>query len=405
MSQTVTIIGAGPAGMTAALFAARAGAQVRLIDSNAMAGRKLLVTGSGRANLTNQQMDAKYYTCADPAWMASLLGQFGHSELIEFLNSIGVLTFATSDGWCYPISESAQTVADAFRNALDLSGVELVFDTTIKTIQKKPQGFNLVADAGKAFNCDHLIVAAGGKAYPTLGSRGELFQSLKILGHQVIPLSPALAPVACDMQPYKKLQGIRLDARVGLYDGKELIAESFGNLIFTQWGINGPAVMDLSHHISTRTKARFELRLNLLHTNEAAFRRLIENQRSTPTPLCILFGAILPPKVPPIILPMAGFTPDMLINKLSNLQIDKLINLLTALPFKVTGVRGFEYCQVSAGGVSISEVDPANMKSRIVPGLALAGETLDVVGPCGGYNLQFAFSSGAVAGTHICDHR
>jgi predicted flavoprotein YhiN len=129
MSKTVTIVGAGPAGMTAALFAARNGVQVRLIDSNPNVGRKLLVTGSGRANLTNQRMDAARYTCADPAWMGALLEKFGYQELITFLESVGVLTFATSDGWCYPVSESAPTVVDAVRNALDLAKVDLILNT------------------------------------------------------------------------------------------------------------------------------------------------------------------------------------------------------------------------------------------------------------------------------------
>ncbi len=402
MSNNVTIIGAGPAGMTAALFAARAGTLVRLIDTNPMVGRKLLVTGSGRANLTNQRIDATRYTCADPAWMHTLLEQFGHAELIHFLDSIGVLTYATPDGWCYPVSESAQTVVDAFKNALNLAKIELVLNTKITAINRSREGYNLTLDSDAELNCDHLIVAAGGKAYPTLGSRGELFNSLENLGHSVLPLYPALAPVTCDMKPYQKLLGVRLDAQASLFEGSTLLAETTGNLIFTQWGLNGPAVMDLSHHISARTCSRLELRLNLLHAYEPTLRNLVESQRNTPTPLRVLLGAVLPPKLPSVVLSLAGLSIDALRNEINNTQIEKLFHLLTNLTFKVTGVRGFEYCQVSSGGVPVNEVDPLNMHSRIIPDLYLVGETLDVVGPCGGYNLQFAFSSGAVAGMNIC---
>jgi predicted Rossmann fold flavoprotein len=401
MPNTVTIIGAGPAGMTAALFAVRAGAQVRLIESNPMVGRKLLVTGSGRANLTNQFVEASRYTCTDSDWMQSLLGKFGHKELVRFLESIGVLVFSTSDGWCYPVSESAQTVVDAFKNALKLAQVELILNAKVTAINKSHHGYCLSLASGNELNCDNLIVAAGGKAYPTLGSRGELFDSLKNLGHKILPLSPALAPVTCNMDPYKRLLGVRLDARASLFEGDALLAETTGNLIFTQWGLNGPAVMDLSHFISRRAGSKLVLRLNLLHRFESDLRDLIKNQQKTLTPLRVILGAVLPPKVPLVILPFAGLSSEILVNEITDAQIDKLFSLLTALPFEVTGVRGFEYCQISSGGVPVNEVDPLTMRSLLIPNLALAGETLDVVGPCGGYNLQFAFSSGAVAGMNI----
>ncbi len=399
----VTCVGAGPAGMTAALFAARAGAQVRLIDANPQVGRKLTVTGSGRANLTNRSVEAERYTCADPQWMSALLARFGYPELLDFLNEIGVLTYSTTDGWCYPISESAQTVVEAFANALQLAGVELVLNQKVISIRKERDKFKLTLTSGVTLETRQLIIAAGGKAYPTLGSRGELFPSLKTLGHSITPLTPALAPVTCDMQPWRKLSGLRLDARASLFEGSTLLAETTGNLIFTEWGLNGPAVMDLSHHISTRPGAKLELVLNPLFSSEPALRDLVERKRATLTPLRTLLGSVLPPKLPPLLLSRAGLAQGVLVNQLNRDQIDKLFRVATTLPFKVTGVRGFEYCQVSAGGVPVSEVDPLNMRSRLVPGLSLAGEVLDVVGPCGGYNLQFAFSSGALAGMGVVE--
>ncbi|MCX6055427.1 MAG: aminoacetone oxidase family FAD-binding enzyme [Chloroflexi bacterium] len=401
MNSPITIVGAGPAGMTAALFAARSGAKVRLMDSNPRVGRKLLVTGSGRANLTNQNMDPGRFTCKDPEWIKTLLARFGHAELVKFLETIGVLISPTPDGWCYPVSESAQTVVDAFTNALDLAGVELMLNTKVISIRNSPSGFTLALDSGVTLHCERLVVAAGGKACPVLGSRGELFASLKAMGHHVNPLAPALAPVMCEMAPWKKLIGVRFDAHTSLYEGPNLLAETTGNLIFTSRGLNGPAVMDLSHFISTRPGAKLELRLNPLFASESALRSLIRDQRNTPTPLRVLLGAVLPPKIPPLLLIKSGLKIDTLVNAVSDPQIEKLFRLATALPFPVTGVRGFEYCQASAGGVPVNEVDPLTLRSLLIPGLFLVGETLDVVGPCGGYNLQFAFSSGAIAGTEI----
>lgn len=401
MNDNLVIIGAGPAGMTAALFAARAGRKVTLVDANPQVGRKLLVTGSGRANLSNQAVTAEKYTCADPNWMRTLLSTFGHQELMDFLHSIGILTFATPDGWVYPLSESAQTVVDAFDAALTLAGVERRLDSRVKSISPTRSGFDLQFEHTPPLHCSRLIVAAGGKAYPTLGSRGDLFSALQSMGHSVIPLTPALAPVTCEMKPYQKLQGVRLDAHVRLYADNQPVDETTGNLIFTQWGLNGPAVMDMSHWISTRPAEKWQLHLNLLFKCESELRERISTQRKTALPLTVVLGAALSPKVPPVVLALAGIPVYSQLNQVKDVQLEKLFNLLTALPFTVTGVRGFEFCQVSAGGVPVSEVNPRTLQSLRVPGLWLVGETLDVVGPCGGYNLQFAFSSGAAAGMDV----
>ncbi len=414
MKSRVAIIGAGPAGMTAALFAAKAGAQVTLLDSNAVVGRKLLVTGSGRANLTNRAVGADRYACADRAWMETLLNRFGHEDLLRFLNEIGVLTCSTADGWFYPVSDSAHTVAAAFHAALRRAGVDLRLGCRVTAIRKSKDGFVLKLDGQDDLTCQRLIVAAGGKAYPTLGSKGELFPALASLGHTVLPLVPALAPVTCEMKEVHKLQGVRLDAQISLIVGAQHavplpqrdqipqpVAETTGNIIFTEWGLNGPGVMDLSHHISRNPETRFELRLNFLPGLEDAVRTLIREHRRAAIPLAVIPGGALPPKLSNFLIARAGLRSDALLSKTSDAQLDALMAQITALPLQVTGVRGFEFCQVSASGVPVSEVDPATMGSKVVPGLYLVGETLDVVGPCGGYNLQFAFSSGAVAGMEI----
>ncbi len=402
MTNELTIIGAGPAGMTAALFAARGGVQVTLIDGNATVGRKLLVTGAGRANLTNRELSADRYTCADPAWLESVFTSFGFAELTAFLEGIGVLTYTTYDGWCYPLSESAQTVVDAFAAALNEAGVRMLLDHKVISIRntggESNKGFEIGFKTQRPHTCETLLVAAGGAAYPALGSRGQLFPILQALGHTIIPPRPALAPVTCDMTPWKALQGVRLDAHVKLYQGGALLAETTGNLIFTAWGLNGPAVMDLSHHISAHPGENLRLELNPLFASESALRALLREKRGSPTPLAVLLGAVLPPKIPPALIKMAGFAPDIRVNEVSDKALPYLFALLTALPFTVTGTRGFEFCQVSAGGVPLTEVDPQTMRSRILPNLLLAGETLDVVGPCGGYNLHFAFATGAMAG-------
>lgn len=394
----IGIIGAGPAGMMAALEACKSGAEVLLFDGNLSVGRKLLVTGSGRCNLTNSAVAADRYHCPDRSWIGAVLKGFGHDDLLRYLREIGVLTYATADGWCYPRSESAAAVTAIFDAVLHQAGIEIHTSTLIKAIKRSGQGFVITSHTSQSFKVDRLVIASGGKAYPSLGSDGALFPVLQKMGHRIVPVLPALAPILADMKAYHKLQGVRLDAQVSLYEKNSLLGSAIGNLIFTEWGLNGPAVMDLSHLVSARIGADLRLELNLLFDCEADLRGMIKKQREHPVSLSVLLGSALPPKVPPVVLNMAGILADVIIKDMSQDQLEKTLFLLTHLPFRVTGVRGFEYCQVSSGGVAVDEVDPRSMQSKIIPGLFFAGEILDVTGPCGGYNLQFAFSSGFLAG-------
>ncbi len=397
--KTIAIIGAGPAGMLAALLAAERGAQVTLFDSNPAVGRKLLVTGAGRCNLTNANIAPERYACADAGWLAQLFTQFGRDDLLGALAEIGVLASPTWDGWYYPRSESAATVVDAFAAALQAAGVRQQMNTTINGLKRLATGFDLASADGRHFSAERVILAAGGTAYPTLGSRGECLPVLARLGHTIIPMRPALAPVLADVKALHSLQGVRLDVTARLFEARQVLAETTGNLIFTQWGFNGPAVMDLSHHISARPGADLTLELDLLPGDvHVSLLSLIQQKRGQAVPLRVMLGAVLPPKVALFILAQAGLLIEVQLAQLSDSSLADVLRRLQSLRVKVTGVRGFEYCQVSAGGVPLDEVDPQTMQSRRVPGLYLAGEILDVTGPCGGYNLQFAFSSGAAAG-------
>ena len=244
---------------------------------------------------------------------------------------------------------------------------------------------------------ERVIVSAGGMAYPALGSRGELFPVLEKLGHTVLPKRPALAPLLVDLGDLHSLQGVRLDVGATLWNGSRQLASTKGNLIFTEWGLNGPAVMDLSHHVGAETGG-LELSLNLLAFFQEEFDQLLAQKRTSAMPVRVFLGAFFPPKVVITLLKNASLAQDVPLNQVEDGALEHLIGRLKDTRLPVKGVRGFEYCQVSAGGVPVSEVDPLTLESCRVKGLYLTGETLDVVGPCGGYNLHYAFASGTLAG-------
>jgi len=397
----IAVIGGGASGMAAALQAAWNGGNVILFERNTEVGRKLLVTGSGRCNITNAAVTASKYTCADPAWMEILLECFGVNDLISMLEDICIPVHKTSDGWYYPLSDSARSVVEAFSSALHLAGVSLCPSSQVTSIHSTQDGFTVhfIQDGKeREKNFKRVIVSAGGKAHPSLGSRGELFSVIKKMGHTVLPKRPALAPLLVDLGNFKSLQGIRLNVSTILWDGSQKLAKAAGNLIFTQWGLNGPAVMDISHHVSARAGASLELSLNFLEFFEEEFHQLLEQKRNTPLPFRIFLSAFFPPKVTALLLKNARLPEEIPLQNMDDRTLERLIDHLKDTRFPVKGVRGFEYCQLSAGGVPVVEVDPQTLESRRVKGLFLTGETLDVVGPCGGFNLQYAFSSGALAG-------
>ncbi|HOT95812.1 MAG TPA: aminoacetone oxidase family FAD-binding enzyme [bacterium] len=393
---TIGIVGAGPAGMMAALQAARAGGRVLLFDANPVVGRKLAVTGSGRCNITNSHIEPHRYACDDSAFAARVLERFGQPHLVEFLEGIAVPVYAMADGWCYPRSGSATAVVEAFAAALELAGVEV--HTGEKVHDFTPAGEGWILSGRREYPVGRLIVAAGGAAQPNLGSRGELFPILARLGHTLRPSRPALAPVTAEMRRLHKLQGVRMDVGLQLCRGESILAEETGNVIFTQWGLNGPAAMDLSHLISARPGEALDLVVNFVAGAEAELSLQLRRFTGTAWPLKVLLAGLLPPKVARFIVHSAGLDPGIRVKDLAKAEHEVLWQQLTRTRLKVLGTRGLEFAQVSAGGVPAAEVSPETMASCKARALFLAGEVLDVVGPCGGYNLQLAFSTGALAG-------
>lgn len=322
-------------------------------------------------------------------------------DLLEALEKIGIPAYKTWDGWYYPLSNSAHSVVDAMSHAVEGAGIEIQNESKVTGVVKTKHGFRVLYEHLNGHHqaeFERVIVSAGGKAYPTLGTTGEMYPVLEGLGHTVKNIQPALAPVLANLQDLKPLQGVRLDLGTKLYQGKTLLASAAGNMIFTSWGLNGPAVMDLSHHIPDQPGNSIQISLNLLYFIENEFNQLLHEKRGSAFPVSLLLSAFFPPKVVQIYTKLADIPENKLLISLDESNLQRLVNILKDTRLKVTGVRGYTYCQASAGGVPVGEVSPTTLESAVHKGLYLTGEILDVVGPCGGYNLHFAFASGSLAG-------
>jgi hypothetical protein len=388
----------------AAIQAVEGGGRITLFEHNPTIGRKLLVTGSSRCNLTNDAVDAAAYYCEDQIWMETFLGVFGVEEFRRALDRLGIPTQKTEDGWYYPRSESAQAVVEIFGEELAKRGIELRVATHVIGFSKEDNGFEVESTALGSHRheiFDLLVLGAGGKAYPELGSRGELFGALEKLGHHVQSLLPALGPIFANLGAFKELRGQRFDVLASIWHDQERLGQTTGNIIINQGGFNGPGVMNLSHLVTLHPGADLTLQINFIAPFWSDLADILTGQVAHPRSLRAGLLRYFTPKAADFFIRQAGLNPEFKLNALTEEQIRQLLEVTAEAKFRVSGAGSLKNSQVSVGGVPVGEVDPLSMESRLVPGLYLVGETLDVAGPCGGFNLHFAFGSGYLAGTHL----
>jgi hypothetical protein len=283
-------------------------------------------------------------------------------------------------------------------------GIELRVATHVIGFLKKEIGFEIKSTTLGSHRheiFDLLVLGAGGKAYPELGSRGELFGALENLGHHVQALLPALGPIFADLGAFKELKGQRFDVLASIWHDQERLGQTTGNIIINQGGFSGPGVMNLSHLVALHPDANLTLRLNFIAPFWSDLADILTGQVAHPRSLRAGLLRYFTPKAADFFIRQAGLDPKFKLNALSEEQIRQLLEVTAEAKFRVSGAGSFKNSQVSVGGVPVGEVDPISMESRLVPGLYLVGETLDVAGPCGGFNLHFAFGSGYLAGTHL----
>lgn len=405
----VAVIGGGPAGMMAAGRAAELGAQAVLIEKNPSLGRKLLITGKGRCNITQAEFDDRAFVKAlgkNGKFLFSSLAVFGPKEAVEFFETRGLATKVERGGRVFPASDRAQDVLNVLLEYLKKNKVEIRTGAEVLGFASSPNRINSVKLAGgRGIVADNFIIAAGGKSYPATGSTGEGYGWAKNLGHKITETLPALTPIKIQEEWPKGLSGLSLkNVSINIYQNGKKQASRFGEMLFTHFGISGPIVLDASKKIGELLKnGEVEIQIDLKPALE--FSKLDERiqrdfKANVKKDFLNYLPELLPQKLVPIFAGLSGIDPRKKISSITKEERKNLVKALKALKLTAEGAVGYEQAIVTSGGVSLREIDPKTMKSKIIDNLFFAGEIIDLDGPTGGYNLQISWSTGFAAGNY-----
>lgn len=400
-SRKVMVVGGGASGLVAAIAAAREGANVTIIEHKDRVGKKILSTGNGRCNLTNEYMRAECFRGDDSSIVTKVLSQFGYKETIAFFEELGVL-LKSRQGYIYPISDQASTILDALRIEIERLHVKIVSEEHVRDIEKTKNGFYLKTDK-QSYSCDAVILATGGKASPVLGSDGSGYNLAKGFGHSISPVVPALVQLIGKGTYFKQVAGVRTNATVTLYVGGEPVVSDKGELQLTNYGISGIPVFQISRYAAKalHDKKTAMVSLNFLPTmTESELKEYIAKRKETHGYRTAedFFLGMFHKKLTVMLLKAANIPLHVAANEISNESWEKILELIQYFPVEIEDTNAYEQAQVCAGGVRTNEIDEDTMESLYEKDLYLAGELLDVDGICGGYNLQWAWATGYIAG-------
>ena len=395
----VLIIGGGASGMMAALSASESKEnKVTIIERQPRLGRKLAATGNGRCNLSNLSGTAQSYHGQDPAFAQLALAAFSPEATLDFFASLGLLTVTEYGGRVFPMSGRATSVLDALRFAMEARGVKILTDCAAVAASKNGNGLK-ITHAGGAIFADKLIVACGSLASEKLGGVRDGYDLLKSFGHSCTKLYPALTQLKTAPEYPRALKGIKAVAHVTIKKSGKTITENQGEVLFTDTGVSGTAIFEVSRFVSAQGGSEVVLDFFPSHSDAQLLEYLkMQRQNMVQHPANRVLTGSVHSKLGQMLCKAAGIGAQVPCEELSPDEISRLCKICKAFSLEITGVSGFEAAQVAAGGIKTSEFNPKTMQSRLVKNLYACGETLDIDGDCGGYNLQWAWSSGHLAG-------
>jgi predicted Rossmann fold flavoprotein len=406
------VLGAGPAGLAAAIAFARAaraaggpGRRVVLLEKASRPGVKILISGGNRCNLTHDcdaAEIAKAFGRDGGRFLGPALRERGPRELREWIESLGVATKVEPGGKVFPVSNRADEVRDALERELAAAGVEFVGGAAVRSLARDGSGF-VVAAGAREFTAPRVVLALGGRSYPKVGTTGDGYALVRELGHTVVAATPALVPLVVEVPWVRALSGLTLPwVELSLVVEGRVVDTRRGGLLFTHFGLSGPAPMDLGGAVAAIGElSRALLRVRWLPALErtALEEKLDHGVAHAPArPLGAWLSDLLPRRLAQALLASEEFDPERRLAEIGRRERSRLCDVLTATPLPVQGTRGFDFAEVTRGGVTLAEVDPATLESRKVPGLFVVGELLDLDGPIGGFNFTSAFATGALAG-------
>ena len=410
MVNQIVIVGAGPAGLMAAAAAAECGGSVLLLEKMPRVGRKMMITGKGRCNVTSADdvPDIIRNIIGNGRFLNSSLRAFDNADVMAFFEGLGVPLKTERGNRIFPQSDRAADVVDAMMKHLRDQEVEIRTNTSVSgllTEANKICGVRLVD--GSEVEAAAVILAMGGASYPATGSTGDGYVLARAVGHTVTPIFPALVPLVTRETWVREVQGLSLrNVRATLYHAGKKEQDFFGEMLFTHFGVTGPIILQLSRRASellTDGQKDIELRLNLKPAlTHEKLRERVDRDFAAYGQKQLHNGMIdlLPKRLIDIVLNAAGLAPERVVGQISSKERERLVRVLQALPLTITGTRPIAEAIVTAGGVATHEIDPRTMESKIVKHLYFVGELVDVDAYTGGYNLQAAFSMGHAAGCH-----
>ncbi len=397
----VAVIGGGAAGMMAAITAAREGVKVTILEHKDRIGKKILSTGNGRCNFTNTYQTPACYRSDNRDFAWNIIQKFNVEKTISFFKELGIYP-KDRNGYLYPYSDQAAAILEVLQIEIAKLDICVMTEINVLDIQPVKRGIRVTTDK-KTITVDSVILACGSKAAPVTGSDGSGYQLAKLLGHRIVPVLPALVQLRCAEKFYKSISGVRVQGTVEIYADDISLASDTGEIQLTNYGISGIPVFQVSRYAAKGIyqKQSVTAVLNFMpDMNKDEFLSFLQ-ERITLCPhktLDEFFTGIFPKKLCELWIRLSRLPKEMRVSDLSGEQLEKLVLLIQHLRTHITETNAFEQAQICCGGVDTTEINPDTLESNYVPGIYFAGELLDVDGICGGYNLQWAWSSGFVAG-------